>query len=206
VKHIKKRCSNCKKDKTLPSFYNAKDKKDGKMYICKSCCDKRVKLWIKNNPERAKENQKVRNAIHNPLNNPLNNPINNPKRMYVNGKYISVSHPLYKPGSYKTFKDAAFSSLAKYNSTKDGYVYIIYNPAWNNWIKVGMAIDAEDRCYGFQTSSPYRDYKLYHKRFFKDRRTAEQTAHDIISKISTERNGEWFKINKNDAKGVINAI
>ena len=26
-------------------------------------------------------------------------------QMYVNGKYISKSHPLHKPGRYKTFED-----------------------------------------------------------------------------------------------------
>ena len=37
----------------------------------------------------------------------------NNARMYVNGKYIPVSHPLYKPGRYKSFDEAAFSSLAQ---------------------------------------------------------------------------------------------
>ena len=128
------------------------------------------------------------------------------QNMYINGKYISRSHPLYKSGKYKTFEGAAFSALEGYEKTTEGYVYIINNPCWDGWIKIGMAIDAEDRCNNYQTSSPYRDYNLYYKRFFQDRKTAEQTAHNIVSKISTKRNGEWFKINKNDAKGIINAI
>ena len=93
-----------------------------------------------------------------------------------------------------------------YSKIKEGFVYILTNPAWKDWIKVGMAVDANDRKNNYQTGSPYRDYKLYYKRFFQDRKAAEQTAHSIVSKISTERNGEWFKINKNDAKGIINAI
>ena len=32
----------------------------------------------------------------------------NAKQMYVNGKYISKSHPLHKPGKYKSFGDAAY--------------------------------------------------------------------------------------------------
>ena len=128
------------------------------------------------------------------------------KVMTVNGKYISRSHPLHKAGNYKTFEGAAFSALEGYEKTTEGYVYIINNPCWDGWIKIGMAIDAEDRCNSYQTSSPYRDYNLYYKRFFEDRKMAEKTAHSIVSKISTKRNGEWFKINKNDAKGIINAI
>ena len=49
----------------------------------------------------------------------------NEKRMWVNGIYIPNSHPLYRPGRYKSFNDAAFSSLQNYNSTKTGYVYVI---------------------------------------------------------------------------------
>ena len=93
-----------------------------------------------------------------------------------------------------------------YSKIKEGFVYILTNPAWKDWIKVGMAVDANDRKNNYQTGSPYRDYKLYYKRFFQDRKVAEQTAHDVVSKIATESNGEWFKINKNDAKGIIKAI
>ena len=35
-------------------------------------------------------------------------------KMFVNGKYISKFHPLYRPGRYKGFTDAAFSSLKNY--------------------------------------------------------------------------------------------
>jgi hypothetical protein len=125
-------------------------------------------------------------------------------RMFVNGKYITRSHPLYKPGNYKTFEDAAFQSLSRYSSSKEGQVYIIINPAWKGWIKVGMAIDAEDRCKGYQTSSPLRDFKLKFKKYFEDRRTAEQTAHSLCAKKASKRKGEWFKLNVNDAKDIIN--
>ena len=69
------------------------------------------------------------NDITNRIHNPKNNPINNPKRMWVDGKYISRKHPLYKPGRYKTFSDAAFDGTYKLDSIKEGYVYAITNPA-----------------------------------------------------------------------------
>ena len=96
--------------------------------------------------------------------------------------------------------------VSRFNQIKEGFVYILTNPAWKGWIKVGMAVDAEDRCNAYQTGSPYRDYVVQYKRFFKNRRSAEEKAHDLLSGISTESNGEWFKINKNDAKGIIKAI
>ena len=63
-------------------------------------------------------------------------------KMFVNGKYISKFHPLYRPGRYKGFTDAAFSSLKNYESSKEGQVYVLCNPAFPNWCKVGMAVDA----------------------------------------------------------------
>ena len=57
-----------------------------------------------------------------------------------------------------------------------------------------MAIDAKDRCKSYQTSSPLRDYELKYSQSFKDRRTAETTAHVLCDTVSKERQGEWFKM------------
>lgn len=130
----------------------------------------------------------------------------NSNRMFVNGKHISTSHPLHKAGNYKTFEDAAFASLAKYKSTKEGQVYVITNKAWKGWVKIGMAIDAEDRLNGYQTSSPHRDYELKYKKFFENRRKAELEAHKLCEKKATERNGEWFKMTIKDAVQIINNL
>ena len=130
----------------------------------------------------------------------------NEKRMFVEGKYVPLSHPLHKPGNYKSFEDAAFSALEGYVKTTEGYVYIITNPAWNGWIKVGMAIDAEDRCKQYQTSSPLRDFELHYSKHFKNRKLGEQKAHEILRKKSETYNGEWFRINLNKAKKLIENI
>lgn len=128
------------------------------------------------------------------------------ENMYVNGKYIPRSHPLYKPGRYKTFEDAAFSSLSKYTTSVEGQVYIITNKAWKGWVKVGMAVDSEDRCNQYQTSSPFRDYKLKYKKFFTDRRKAETIAHALCTKKAKEKKGEWFKLDINTAISCIEKI
>ena len=44
----------------------------------------------------------------------------NKTRMFVNGKYIPKTHPLHKPGRYKTFEGAAFASLEGYINTTEG--------------------------------------------------------------------------------------
>ncbi len=123
-------------------------------------------------------------------------PCNNKKnreRMWVNGKYISNTHPLYKPGHYKSFGDAAFESLDNYKSAKQGQVYILYSPAYPSWIKVGMAVDAEDRLKQFQTASPYRDYVLVKTYDTDDRRKAESEVHRLLETTHARKN-EWFVI------------
>tara|TARA_B100002019_G_scaffold237558_1_gene212412 strand:- start:73 stop:669 length:597 start_codon:yes stop_codon:yes gene_type:complete len=130
----------------------------------------------------------------------------NSTRMWVNGEYISTKHPLYKPGRYKTFDDAAFQSTYKLDSIKEGYVYAITNPAWPEWVKIGMAIDANDRCNGYQTSSPFRDYKIEHVVVTNNRRAAEAEAHKAATKMAKETRGEWFKLDIELAKTILNNI
>ena len=125
--------------------------------------------------------------------------------MFVNGKYIPKSHPLHKPGRYKNFEDAAFSSLAKYESSVEGQVYVIVNPNFFEWVKVGMAIDSEDRLNGYQTSSPYRDYSLVSSWEVNDRRAAEAEAHSELQKLY-ERRSEWFKCTPEQAQEVVSGI
>ena len=83
------------------------------------------------------------------------------QRMYVNGKEISKKHPLHKPGRYKSLDDAW--SHDKIESIDEGEVYIIVNTAWPEWVKVGKAVNSDDRLNGYQTSSPFRDYKVIAK-------------------------------------------
>lgn len=134
--------------------------------------------------------------------NPQVQKARNNRRMWVNGKYISKNHPLHKPGRYSNFEDAAFSSLAKYELSREGQVYIITNPSFPEWVKVGMAVDSEDRLNGYQTSSPFRDYSLFTCWSVADRRIAESEAHKQLDKIF-ERKGEWFKCTPEEARDAI---
>ena len=172
-----------------------------------SCCYKcKVELtddnWL---AARKRKNQNICNTC-NRANALKHAKRTNPNRMYVNGKYIPKTHPLFKPGRYKTFNDAAFAGTYKLDSIKEGYVYVITNKAWPDWVKIGMAIDAEDRCNGYQTSSPHRDYILEHSVASNDRRKAEQQAHTRAAKLASETNGEWFKLTVQQAKEVLDNL
>ena len=106
----------------------------------------------------------------------------------------------------ETALEISRNALRQYNKQKDGYVYVISNPAWRGWYKVGMAVDSQDRCGSYQTSSPHRDYRLEYSKYFLNRKVAEEIAHDVISEISIDRNGEWFKVSVNKIRKIIKGI
>ena len=116
------------------------------------------------------------------------------QRMYVNGKEISKKHPLHKAGRYKSLDDAW--SHNKIESINEGEVYIIVNDAWKDWVKVGKAVSSSDRLNGYQTSSPFRDYKVVATLTTDNRHTKEKEMHKIFEHFAEERMGEWFKIDK----------
>ena len=132
----------------------------------------------------------------------------NQTKIFINGKYVPRKSPWYKilkPGVYKNINDAIFKQ-SSISDVKEGYVYVITNKAWPEWVKIGMAIDAEDRCNGYQTSSPHRDYILEHSVHSNNRRKAEQQAHTRAAKLASETNGEWFKLTVEQAIEVLDNL
>jgi hypothetical protein len=129
----------------------------------------------------------------------------NPNRMYVDGKYVKESHPLHKPGRYISRGDANFDSLQKDKKVKEGYVYVITNPAWPDWVKIGCAVDAQNRFKDYHTYSPMRDYQLVHTIATPDREKAERVAHKAAA-MCGKRQGEWFKIPSEEAVTILQHI
>ena len=136
--------------------------------------------------------------------NPEAHALRNKKRMFIKGKYVAINHILQKPGNYKSFQEAAFESLPRYKLTKEGYVYILSNPAWKDWYKVGMAADVNDRYNSYQTTTPLRDFKLEHYIATNDRRVAERKIHSKLKKIANSVAGEWFNVLLSEAVQVLN--
>ena len=146
--------------------------------------------WYIAKQDRMRRHAETQQARHN-------------RRMWVDGKYIPQSHPLHKPGRYKGFTDAAFSSLENYERSLEGEVYIIYNPSFPGWVKVGMAIDSKDRLKQYQTGSPYRNYTLVASYTVENRREAESKVH-LLLEDKHSRRGEWFYCTAPVAKDILN--
>jgi hypothetical protein len=125
-------------------------------------------------------------------------------RMEVAGEYISVKHPLHKPGRYATFEDAW--SHEELDRVSTGHIYLVINPAWPEWVKLGMAVDAHDRLRSFNTSSPFRDYEVAYHIAVKDKRQTEKSAHRLLGMIAKDRKGEWFKVPLDKAVEVLDQL
>jgi hypothetical protein len=87
--------------------------------------------------------------------------------------------------------------MRKTTEKGDGYVYIITNPAWLGFSKIGMSKDVLRRLKTYQTYSPNRDYSLHYYRWTPNARKAEAELFKNISGFS--RKGEWFALNPDDA-------
>ena len=142
----------------------------------------------------------------------INHTMNEDGLIYYKRKYRTLDGYLQQGGkinrvAFNTVKPKDINTFVKalYNREKEGEVYAISNPAWEGWIKIGMAVEAEDRLKGYQTGDPHRSYKLEFSKGFDDRRKAEAKAH-TIAKNSFIKSGEWFKMSVQDAINVIKGV
>jgi len=87
---------------------------------------------------------------------------------------------------------------------KRGFVYVITNPAWPGYVKIGRAFDPEARLSGYQTSCPKRDYALYAAIYFEDCHFAETEIHARLYGYRQE--GEWFYLTPFLARHAINKL
>jgi len=136
------------------------------------------------------------------------NPITNANMLYIDGKYISRKDPRYKvyrPGSYKT-KDGLLEISNVGTSKKEGYVYILVNPHFENVVKIGMAEDVDKRLSQFNTAYPKRDGQMVYSVKVSNMRKAEKKAHTIAKKLAKKTEKEWFTLTVGQAIDILNRV
>ncbi|WP_417623157.1 GIY-YIG nuclease family protein [Parasphingorhabdus sp.] len=85
-----------------------------------------------------------------------------------------------------------------------GHLYVITNPAWPGFCKVGRTTGLISRYRTYQTASPHRDFHLHYHRYFPDVCKAERTFRTLYS--GQRRNGEWFFIHPDDAANLVDLV
>lgn len=81
--------------------------------------------------------------------------------------------------------------------SRAGFVYIVSNPAWPGYVKIGHAFDPADRLASFNCGDPHRAYRVEHTRYFDDRMKAEAWMHADLA--PRRAYGEWFVISAAEA-------
>jgi hypothetical protein len=85
-----------------------------------------------------------------------------------------------------------------------GYLYVITNPAWPGFVKIGRSTNVTSRHRTYQTASPHRDYQLYYARWFPDVCGAERSLARIYP--GHKANGEWHLLHPEDASNLIDRL
>lgn len=79
---------------------------------------------------------------------------------------------------------------------KEGYIYIISNKAFPNFYKIGVTSNIKSRLRTYQTSAPYRDYKIEYYIKHPDCYTAEQKIRKMMHYFALEIKNEWYKVSR----------
>jgi hypothetical protein len=83
---------------------------------------------------------------------------------------------------------------------KSGYLYIVTNPMFVGWIKIGTTWNLKERLHVYQTSDPFRNYKLEYSLHHPLFREAEKKIKEVMKHFALEIRGEWYKIDIKMAK------
>jgi hypothetical protein len=88
--------------------------------------------------------------------------------------------------------------------TREGFLYVVSNVAWEGYLKIGRALDYEDRLQTYNTGDPLRRYKLEFVWYFRDRYAAEREAQRLM--LPWWKGGEWYLAPVEEAVAVIKSI
>jgi hypothetical protein len=83
---------------------------------------------------------------------------------------------------------------------KIGYLYIIINPAYPDWVKVGTTLNLENRLHTYQTGSPFRDYKILYSLYHPEYLQAEKRIKETMRYFAKSIRNEWYEVDIHIAK------
>lgn len=92
----------------------------------------------------------------------------------------------------------------KRKTTGVGWIYVITNPAWPAYCKIGRTTNLPGRHRTFQTASPHRDFELRFSRRFADVCLAERALKKSLPGFRAK--GEWHLLHADDATILINNL
>lgn len=89
---------------------------------------------------------------------------------------------------------------------KGGYLYIITNIAFPDWVKVGTTDNLTKRLSTYQTGDPFRGYTIVYSIHHPKYLEAEKQVKTIMKPFASEIRNEWYKINLPMAKSNLDEV
>lgn len=88
-----------------------------------------------------------------------------------------------------------------------GRLYACVNPAWPGIVKIGSSGDLSKRLSDYQTSSPYRDYRMVaFSCVYQDVKRAEFALHDELAPRKVEDSREWFMLSESQVVAIFSNV
>lgn len=88
----------------------------------------------------------------------------------------------------------------KYHQPK--YIYLLINPAWPNYVKIGVTKNPQQRLAAYNTSSPKRDYKF----IFIERVKRPTIVEMLFLEQCNVFDFEWALIQQDEAISIVKKI
>jgi hypothetical protein len=83
---------------------------------------------------------------------------------------------------------------------KSGFLYIVTNEAFPEWVKVGTTMNLTERLHTYQTGDPFRRYRIVYSIHHPEFLQAEKRIKDVMKHFAKETKGEWYNVDLNMAK------
>lgn len=86
-----------------------------------------------------------------------------------------------------------------------GFVYVIENPAWAGFVKIGKADAVDRRLSVYQTGDPLRQYRVVFAKATSNPGADEARVHKVLAEFRVDGT-EWFKVTGATATEVVNLV
>jgi len=179
-------CKNCCIEKNINEFKNT-----GK--LCRICFNEYMKnrragKYIK---ETIPKKEKEYDNYH------INYYINNKDKIIEQVKQWRINNK----DKYRNNQRKHQRNLNLKNE-RSGYIYLITNPAWTEYVKLGRSYDVKKRLISYQTFSPLKDFHISYETYTNNITLIENTFREKFG----YDNGEWYKVNILEAINIIETL
>jgi len=123
----------------------------------------------------------------------------------ISGREISKSPSIRLPIGLAPSGETLFTR----SLSPEGWIYIVSNPKWPEWMKIGVTRDLTKRLSSYNTGAPISSvfYRYEYHRYHANARVIEQKIHsDRSNHQDRGDSSEWYKISIRSAKKIIDSM